>query len=279
MNFRIILLLFISHLLGDFVFQSKYILKLRFEKTLHENIKGNVLHGLIHFSLMIIILLLCKFLNLINSSRSFMEILNISLIIGIIHFFIDEVKTFLINFKPYFKNSIFIFIMDQIVHIISIIFVIYGFKLTFCLSELKNYPNNINYIDRYLISINIFFLCTFASGVFVKQYTNYINLRKYKILLNKNAVILGCSNEVSSGVINGGFIIGILERGFILLVLVIGQPSMAGFVLTAKAIARFKKLDDESFAEYFIIGTFMSFIVAISGGILIYTLKIVPIIK
>ena len=64
-----------------------------------------------------------------------------------------------------------------------------------------------------------------------------------------------------------------------MIVIAIGEPSMVGFALTAKSIARFKKLDDSSFAEYFLIGTFISFILAIAGGIAISTLKVLPIIK
>lgn len=275
MNFRIVLLLFISHLLGDFVFQSKYILKLRFEKALRKNVKGNTLHVLVHFVLLLIILSTCKVISISNSSISFKYILSISLIISITHFFIDELKTLLINFKVGSQKNIWIFLMDQIFHFILIIFIVYGDKLTFSVNELRNCPKNINYIDKSLISIAVFLLCTFASGIFIKQYIEYMNFKNHNKMLNKNYIILGSVKELH----NGGFIIGILERSFILLVMAIGEPAMIGFVLTAKSIARFKKLDDPSFAEYFLIGTFMSFIVAILGGILIYALKIFPIIK
>lgn len=275
MNFRIVLLLFISHLLGDFVFQSKYILKLRFEKALRKNVKGNTLHVLVHFVLLLIILSTCKVISISNSSISFKYILSISLIISITHFFIDELKTLLINFKVGPQKNIWIFLMDQIFHFILIIFIVYGDKLTFSVNELRNCPKNINYIDKSLISIAVFLLCTFASGIFIKQYIEYMNFKNHNKMLNKNYIILGSVKELH----NGGFIIGILERSFILLVMAIGEPAMIGFVLTAKSIARFKKLDDPSFAEYFLIGTFMSFIVAILGGILIYALKIFPIIK
>lgn len=275
MNFRIVLLLFISHLLGDFVFQSKYILKLRFEKALRKNVKGNTLHVLVHFVLLLIILSTCKVISISNSSISFKYILSISLIISITHFFIDELKTLLINFKVGRQKNIWIFLMDQIFHFILIIFIVYGNKLTFSVNELRNCPKNINYIDKSLISIAVFLLCTFASGIFIKQYIEYMNFKNHNKMLNKNYIIVGSVKELH----NGGFIIGILERSFILLVMAIGEPAMIGFVLTAKSIARFKKLDDPSFAEYFLIGTFMSFIVAILGGILIYALKIFPIIK
>ena len=88
-----------------------------------------------------------------------------------------------------------------------------------------------------------------------------------------------CDNEViinnairNSGAKNGGFIIGILERTFILVIMILNQPSIIGFVLAVKSVARFKKLEDENFAEYFIIGTFISFIIAIIGGRVIYLL-------
>ena len=47
---------------------------------------------------------------------------------------------------------------------------------------------------------------------------------------------------------------------------------MIGFILTIKSVVRFKKLSNDSFAEYFIIGTFLSFIPAILCGVIIKSL-------
>lgn len=263
MNFRIMLLLIIAHLLGDFTLQNKYIVKLRFEKI----IKGNALHALIHLMLMLVMLISFKFLKLIEVS--FIYTMFISIIISITHFGVDFFKTILIKKRKCFRSNILIFLLDQLLHFVFICLLSSRFK--------QLYIGDITVIDKYLIIIAVVITCTFAAGVFVKQFTTYLNLKDYKNLINKNFVFYGLSGEETLN--NGGFTIGILERSFILLVIAIGQPSMVAFVLTAKSIARFKKLDDSQFAEYFMIGTFLSFIIAIFGGILIYSLKTIPIIK
>lgn len=62
-----------------------------------------------------------------------------------------------------------------------------------------------------------------------------------------------------------GRIIGILERLTIFTLVFTAQYSAMGFVLAAKAMARFKTLDDRDFAEYFLVGTLLS--VVLAGGL------------
>ena len=71
------------------------------------------------------------------------------------------------------------------------------------------------------------------------------------------------------GMVRGGYLIGILERCFILCAMVIDIPSLIGFMLSVKTIARLKKLSKDKFAEYFLIGNLLSFLSAILGGIVL----------
>ena len=59
-----------------------------------------------------------------------------------------------------------------------------------------------------------------------------------------------------------GRVIGYLERTIVFLLVFSGNVSAIGLVLVAKGIARFQQLDDRGFAEYFLIGTLMSVLVA-----------------
>ena len=65
-----------------------------------------------------------------------------------------------------------------------------------------------------------------------------------------------------------GFWIGVLEREIILMLGLIGQFGAIGFVLTAKSLARFKQLENKSFAEKYLVGTLLSALIAI-GNIVI----------
>lgn len=62
-----------------------------------------------------------------------------------------------------------------------------------------------------------------------------------------------------------GRVIGTLERVAVYVLVLQGQYEALGLVLAAKGLARFQNLDDREFAEYFLIGTFLS--VVLAGGI------------
>ncbi len=74
-------------------------------------------------------------------------------------------------------------------------------------------------------------------------------------------------NIENEGVKIGSWI-GILEREIILMLGLMGQFGAIGFVLTAKSLARFKQLENKSFAEKYLVGTLLSALIAI-GNIVI----------
>ena len=64
-----------------------------------------------------------------------------------------------------------------------------------------------------------------------------------------------------------GMVIGVLERAITLTLVFIGQFGALGLVLAAKALTRFRALDDRDFAEYVLIGTLASILFALLVGI------------
>ena len=64
-----------------------------------------------------------------------------------------------------------------------------------------------------------------------------------------------------------GRTIGALERGLALTLVLIGQYGALGMLIAAKSLARFKALEDRDFAEYFLIGTLASLLLALAGGL------------
>lgn len=72
--------------------------------------------------------------------------------------------------------------------------------------------------------------------------------------------------EHRRGLLNGGRIIGYLERSLIFLFVLVNVPSAIGFLIAAKSVFRFGELSDRSNrveAEYIIIGTLMSFLLGL----------------
>ncbi|MCP3920034.1 MAG: DUF3307 domain-containing protein [bacterium] len=60
--------------------------------------------------------------------------------------------------------------------------------------------------------------------------------------------------------------IGFLERWMIVGLVWAGQWAAVGLVLTAKSIARFKRMDEQAFAEVYLVGTMTSVLVAMVSG-------------
>jgi hypothetical protein len=64
-----------------------------------------------------------------------------------------------------------------------------------------------------------------------------------------------------------GRIIGVLERALAVTLVALGQFGALGLVVGAKSLARMKALEDRDFAEYFLIGTLASLLLALAGGL------------
>lgn len=71
------------------------------------------------------------------------------------------------------------------------------------------------------------------------------------------------------GLENAGMYIGWLERWLIVTAVLMQSPAIVGLIVAGKSIARFPEMNDPRFAEYFLIGTFLSVALAIAGGMLI----------
>ncbi len=60
-----------------------------------------------------------------------------------------------------------------------------------------------------------------------------------------------------------GRVIGLLERSIVYLAMLSNEYSIIGFILAAKAFARFKELDRKVYAEYVLIGTLASILITL----------------
>jgi len=68
---------------------------------------------------------------------------------------------------------------------------------------------------------------------------------------------------------NAGMYIGWLERILVLTAVLLRSPATVGLVLTAKSIVRYPEIKSGRFAEYFLIGTLLSILLALMGGVLL----------
>lgn len=76
--------------------------------------------------------------------------------------------------------------------------------------------------------------------------------------------------DEDGGLEDAGLYIGWLERFLVLTAVVIGSPEAAGLVAAAKSIFRFEDMKQgRAFAEYFLVGTFLSVSEALAAGLLL----------
>jgi hypothetical protein len=90
---------------------------------------------------------------------------------------------------------------------------------------------------------------------------------------------ISLDDSADKGLPGAGKVIGMLERGIILTLALLGEFGAISFVFVAKSMARFKQLEERQFAEYYLIGTLLSFFFALIVGIVsqgVYTAFLVP---
>jgi hypothetical protein len=64
-----------------------------------------------------------------------------------------------------------------------------------------------------------------------------------------------------------GRAIGIIERGLVLTLVLFGDYAAVGYLMAAKALFRFKSIEDPERAEYLLIGTLASLSLAVLGAV------------
>lgn len=86
--------------------------------------------------------------------------------------------------------------------------------------------------------------------------------------------------QLEEGLPRAGRMIGMLERGIILTFSFFGDLTSISFVFLAKSMARFRQLENRQFAEYYLIGTLLSFffalLVAITAEVILGVLQLSP---
>ncbi|WP_340105602.1 hypothetical protein [Rhodohalobacter sp. 8-1] len=78
-------------------------------------------------------------------------------------------------------------------------------------------------------------------------------------------------SNISGQQYNTGRVIGMLERIFIYSFAISGQFAAIGFILTAKGVVRYHDFEDRAFAEYVLIGTLLSALLAMAVALMVKT--------
>ncbi|MBJ8349468.1 DUF3307 domain-containing protein [Streptococcus zalophi] len=173
------------------------------------------------------------------------------LTVFISHVVIDYLKCYLDNIIKRKKAESLAFIIDQLLHLLSIIILYHSFSFSYAPDYLTTYYP--------LIQISLFLILI----------TKPVNIA-FKIIFKKYQVSEDDDNTKKT-IAGAGGIIGNLERLAIGLFLIVGQITAIGFIFTAKSIARYDKIaKNQAFAEYYLIGSLFSIISVIIAFVVIY---------
>lgn len=238
----ILLLQFIAHLLADFFFQTEYYCYL---KQKHGYLsKAMYIHAAIIFVTSI----------LLTFSLTFVFF---AFVISIMHLIIDigksEVEKSIKKIWPKTAQNFinpFIFIGDQLLHIGTI----YIFVLLY--ASLFSVPQYVSIFNKeYLLIATGALLCLKPANVFIRILLSSLNLS-----------LDSCNADLE----RAGRWIGSTERILTFSLVLLGEFTAIGFIIAAKSILRY---GDKSLkqTEYVLIGTLLSFGIAIMLGLGIKT--------
>lgn len=234
MKLDLILRLLAAHFIADFIFQPNDWVK---NKNIRKiNSKYLYFHTLIIFVLTFV------------AAWNFSFLWGV-LVITISHYVIDLGKSYIQNDTPAS------FIIDQLIHII-ILFICWLIYT----SGFSRLGNTVIYL--------------FNSEKFLMYFIAYLVVTSpASILINRLTSRWGNDIDNSNGSLkDAGKWIGMIERILILTFIILNQFEAIGFLLAAKSVFRFgelKNTTEQKRAEYILIGTLLSFSVAIAAGIIL----------
>lgn len=229
----VLLKFILSHIIGDFVLQNNFLVQKR-----KENVFYLILHILIH----LVVMLGLFYNNLPEMTWSIA-------LVTCTHLTIDSLKIWIErqwNFKP-----ILLFCIDQILHlgiICAVVFNMYGFPQD-VLSNLLSNQSLVYFIGILLLAV--------VSPIFLRLFFSRWN------------TVNEFQEKRNDTLQYAGTMIGIMERLIIVFFIQINFLEGIGFLLAAKSIFRFGDLanaKDTKFTEYVLLGTLMSFVIAIVIG-------------
>ena len=232
--YQLLLLQFIAHILADYFLQSEQLAKDK--NTYGFKSKFLIWHAVIVFVTSFVL------------SFQFLFVFA-SLIIAVTHYFIDGLKAKIIKKKNWIARHWFF--IDQGIHLLIISLCVTGFNHYFELQPVFTLSIN----SSILLLITAYLICLKPANILIGEILRASNIQSIQSITE---------NELP----NAGKLIGITERVLTLTFILIGQFSAVGFLLAAKSILRYGEKDTHK-SEYVLVGTLLSFAIAIICGVAI----------
>lgn len=229
--------LILAHLIGDFILQpSSWVAGKERKKTKSLYL---YIHVLLHFALLMVALW-----NI--------ELWWMAASIAVSHGIIDAAK---LHFQKNYTKR-FWFFLDQFLHV-----------LVLGAAVLYLFPDSLDALsyfgEQYLPLVAGIIFLTIPASVIIKM-----------LISLWTPVVIEHSKVQTESLVNAGKYIGILERILVFIFIIVNHWEGVGFMIAAKSVFRFSDLAEakqRKLTEYVLIGTLLSFGVAIVTGILVST--------
>jgi len=233
---EMLLVVWIAHLIGDFVLQTDRIAAEKDRKA-----EAMAVHGVLYA------LPFAAVAFLYGGRASF---LGTCAALALTHLAIDVSKRWWRTRQPW------TYLLDQCLHVLSL------FSAAYALSLADPAPHPMKVFSTMLARMQVpgresgaILFCVLALGT-------PCNILIRLICHGKP---IQARTELGAEEQRTGRVIGILERMVLLACLWKGEYTALGFVLTAKSIARFDQIaNDRAFAEYYLVGTLLSTLCALT---------------
>lgn len=234
-------LLLAAHLIADFSLQSADWAEKKTQKFRY--LAG---HGVVYAAVIAVVAFVCISVDAVWIPFA---------VIAVSHFLIDWIRVATDKKFKTSKAHLISFVIDQVLHIAVICFCVDWFGLN---AQNRSWlvalgaAAPVEQILRYAL---IFVIILEPASVFVKKLSNYVSESPNKGGRKEEPPV--------------GSIIGKLERILTVILVLCNEIGAIGFVLTAKSIARYKQLDNQIFAEKYLVGTLSSTSIAIITALLL----------
>lgn len=235
----ILIKLVAAHLLGDFLLQTNRLCEMKYSNNLCKRLYALCIHSGVQALLSYIFI-------------ADWTLWVIPAVIFVSHFIIDLVKV------ASGGRSLPAFIVDQLAHYLIII----GLWWLIGVND-WNYVFTISPMLSFWALITSYIAVLAPTSILIKSFV------EFEGWIHNEPLGTQQNGESMQGLPNAGKWIGYLERVLILTFIYTGNVEGIGFLLAAKSVFRFGELNraqDIKITEYVLIGTFLSFTIAILLG-------------
>ena len=226
----VLIKLVLAHLLGDFLLQPNSWVRAKESKKIRA--WQLYIHSLIHFALILLLIWDLSFLKW-------------AILLAVIHLLTDTIKLYAQTSATKRKW----FFIDQSLHLI-VVFIVWTLS------------QSISFHIPVEADLNFFLLITLGYAL-----THPVSV-VIRFIMSKWSPPVEDLN--SGSLANAGSYIGMLERLLVFTFILTGHWEAIGFLVAAKSVFRFgdlKESKDRKLTEYVLIGTLLSFGIAIAAGV------------